>query len=237
MSGYIYQLQEKDKAALGAVRCISGLVAAADADTIWLRDDSGNAEPPAALKQLPVVNTFYTDEQDHLIPAGSLTPTGKLKQLEWLPLTIFIPVKAPVAAMPGVLDQPAVIQLKYSGQQRKGRALLTSLTNWKQYAEFAPAARLELLRFAVEENGDVFITGDLLPPLPGNEYWETNDIFIPAGYDFDNDLLPVFIKGRLNANRSQVLVFDTDSNWQAIDKKFFVKGKRSAVRLTELKHD
>lgn len=237
MSRYIYQLQLKDKASLGAVRCINGLKAAIDTDTIWLRDDSGNTEPSAALRQLPVLNTFYTDEQDHLILTGSLTPLSKLPQLEWLPLPEFIPVTAPVAAMPGILGRPSMIQLKYSGRQRRGRALLTSLTDWKQYAETAPAVRLESLRFAVEEKGDVFIIGDLLPPLPGKEYWETNDIYIPAGYDFENDLLPVFITQKLNAARSQVLVFDTDSNWQPIDKNFLVKGKRSAVRLTQLKHD
>lgn len=229
----IYQLHSNDKDALGAVRCISGLMAAEKEDTVWLRDELNSAESVAALQRLPVRNTYYTDETGQLIPKGSLTPVSILQEMDWQPLTMFIPVKAPVAALPGLLQSKAMVQLKYSGKQRPGRGLLTTLDLWKQYAETAPAVRLELLSFAVQENGDVFITGELLPPLPGKEYWMTLDIYIPAGYDLDNGLMPLLLSQQLNTEGKSVMVFDREGNWQAIDKNYFVKGKRSAVRLTQ----
>jgi MoxR-vWA-beta-propeller ternary system domain bpX2 len=233
----IYQLHIKDKDALGTVRCVAGLLVATDQDDIWLRYDDVHGAIPAALRKLPVLATFETDEEGHLFHLGCQTPVMKLKTLEWMALTDFLPLKMPVAALPGLLGQPQPIPFVISQRPRKGKALLTSLDVWKKYAAEAPAIRLEMLRFAVSAKGEVLVIGDILPPLPGKEYWEVQDIYIPAGFDFENEMFPVFLHQQLNPLRRQVLVFDQEGNWQAIDKNYFVTAKRSAVRLTGLPHD
>jgi hypothetical protein len=237
MAEWVIKMQQKDADSLGAVRCIDDLLVAVEGAYIWLKGSGAVTLPGSRLQQLPVLHTYQADENNLLFIPGGLTPVGVLKELQWQPLREFIKVQPPVAAMSGVLQHTIRVQLVVSGRQQKGKALLTSLLHWKQYAEAAPLSRLAALQFAVAENGDVLITGHPLPPLPGKEYWETNDILVPAGYDFETGLLPSFIDKKFNAGKDAILVFDTKGNWQRIDKSCFVEGKRSAVRLTKLNHD
>ena len=110
--------------------------------------------------------------------------------------------------------------------------MLTSLEEWKQYAETAPGVRLERLKFAVSEKKEVLVIGEPLPSIPGMEFWQTADVLIPSGYDLEFDLLSGFIQQRFNSNNNSFVVFDKDCNYQVIDKNFFVTAKRSAVRTT-----
>ena len=107
---------------------------------------------------------------------------------------------------------------------------------WKQYAKTASETRLFATRFAVSEKNKVLIIGDPLPSLPGIEYWQTGNVLLPAGYDFELSIMEEFVNKKLNENKSAVILFDKDGSWQRIDKTFFVVSKRSAIRLTAM-HD
>lgn len=237
MQGLILKIDIKDADALAAVRCIDGLQAAVQDQYIWLSGISSLAEMDSRLKQLPVKSTFIVDEQDHLFLPGGLTPVDKLKSLQWLPLNEFIKVDMPVAALPGKTSGQVAIRLIVSDQEKAGEAIITTLNIWKVYAETAPAVRLQAIQFAVSESGAVLIIGSPLPPLPGKEYWMDEGILLPCGYEFEIPLAATFVKNRMNKNNDTVIVFDTAGNWLQIDKAFFVQGKRSAVRLTNLHHD
>ncbi len=233
MQEFIFKLHPSDIAFLAAVRCMEGLSAAMDDQSIWLR---GIREPVAmALKQLPVKNSFTINGQQQLFIPGNLTPIDILKELSWQPLSSFIPVATPVSALPGKTSQRIPIQLVPATQVQEGAALLTSLAIWKQYAETAPAVRLGRLRFAVSEHNEVVITGHPLPPLPGKEYWLTNTILLPCGYDFELPMAKDFILEKLNPQKDSILLFHTNGQWQAIGNTCFVEAKRSAVRLTREK--
>jgi len=234
MPGIIFSLDKKDKAALATVRCSKGLMAAENDLFIWLK---GIAEPvDIALQQLPVKNRYTADGQGNLFLPGGLTPIGVLPTLSWQTLASFIPVEAPVSALPGKTDKGIPIRLVPSTQTREGAALLTSLTAWKHYAETAPAIRLAPLRFAVSESNEVFITGHPLPPLPGREYWACGNILLPGGYDFELPLVKDFISEKHCPAADAIIVFDTYGHWQAIAYSCFVEAKRSAIRLTKGNH-
>jgi hypothetical protein len=237
MSEVIFKLEGKDKESLGTVRCIDGLRAAEDGDHIWLRGISSLDGMDTRLKQLPVKNTFLTNEKKHLFLPGALTPVDVLKELQWLPLVEFIKVEPPVAAFPGKTGEKVSVRLVQSGKERKGNALLTSLKAWKQYAETAAESRLQSVTFAVSGKDEVMVRGCPLPPLPGKEYWEAEDLLIPAGYDFELSMMSAFISKKLNENRNLLIVFDTEGGWQKIEKEYFVAGKRSAIRSTKLNND
>ena len=236
MQETILKLEEKDKEALAAIRCIVGLLAAMDEGYIWLRGiNAGNLDN--RIKQLPVKNTFIIDQKNQLFLPGGLTPVEILKDLQWLPLQDFIIVEAPVSAIPGITNEKIEIKIVVSAKERKGTALLTTLSAWKEYADMAPASRLMTVKFAVSEKNEVLIIGSPLPPLPGKEYWETQNILIPCGYDFQINMLPSFINKKWNDDKKAILLFYADSKWQRIEKNYFVQGKRSAVRLTKFHHD
>jgi len=231
MPEYIFKMEKRNGESLGSVRCMDGLQVAEEDDHIWLKAQ-GLSELSVELMQLPVKSTYIKDEYDNLFIPGKLTPEEVLREMSWQPLTGYIKVESPVAALPGIINQKIEIRLVSSIKERKGKALLTSLSLWKHYAETAPGTRLSALKFAVSENNEVLIIGTPLPPLPGTEFWDAGNILIPSGYDLEVDLMKDFIQRKLNEHNSSFVVFDSESRYQLIDKNFFVAAKRSAVRST-----
>jgi hypothetical protein len=230
MREFLFKINKKDAAALGAVRCLDGLTAAEDGDMIWLRA----ADAGIAIRQLPVVSTYTIDNNNYLFLPGGLTPVDTLKQMQWQPLASFITVTLPPSALPGKINNSIPVRLIPSKAVQPGNALLTTLTAWKAYAETAPASRLHLLQFAVSEKMQVLITGNPLPPLPGTEYWAIGDILLPAGYCFELTIAATFIKEQINKEGDAFVVFDMDGHWQKISKTLFVPARRSAIRLTQV---
>lgn len=237
MQHFILKLELKDKDSLGAVRCTEGLMVAEDSSFIWIKGDNVLLNADFHLKQLPVKTTFLADDNNNLFIPGKLTPVEKLKALEWIPLSTFIQVEAPVAAFPGQTNEKVEIKLVVSKTERKGIALLTSLAIWKQWAESAPGIRLERLKFAVSEKKEVIVIGDPLPPIPGKEYWAIDDILLPSGFQFEFSFVSAFIAEKLNEDGRSLILFDSGGNWRTIDKAFFSNSNRSAVRLTTLNND
>jgi hypothetical protein len=237
MQDFVFKMEEKDKESLGAVRCMDGLMVAIDNDHIWLKGMGALINMHYGIRQLPVKTTFLVDEHKNLFIPGKLTPVEVLKEMQWIPLMEFINVEPPVAALPGKTAGRIRIKLVPSEKEKKGSALLISLQVWKQYAETASASRLKVLRFAVSEDKEVLVLGSPLPSLPGREYWETEGILLPSGYDFELGALSQFANEKLNKKRNAVIVFDTDGSYQRIEKEFFVTATRSAVRLTQPGND
>ncbi|MDJ1479730.1 hypothetical protein QNI16_04480 [Cytophagaceae bacterium YF14B1] len=237
MKEQILVFNHTDKQTLGAVRCIPGLRAAENGDHIWLRGIAVSEKIDIRIRQLPALHTYFLDERNRLFPAGGVTPTGTLPSLSWQPLTTFISVELPVSVLPGKFQRPYIAQLVPSGQDKPGAALLVSLATWKAYAETAPEIRLQQVRFAVSEKEEVFIIGDLLPSIPGKEYWRHNTLLVPSGYDFDPPLITDIIEKKLNPQKGNLLVFHSSDEWELIPLSCFVPATRSAIRLTQVSHE
>ena len=234
MPEFLLKLDIKNKESLGTVRCMEGLRAAEEENCIWIRGINALIEMDKELLRLPATHTFIIDEQNNLFLPGGLTPVNILKPMEWTSLTGFISVEAPTAALPGKTNDKVNIKIIPSAIVRKGAALLTALDIWKQYGETASETRLFATRFAVSEKNKVLILGDRLPSLPGIEYWQTGNVLISAGYEFELSVMQEFVSKKLSESKNSVILFDKDGSWQKIDKSFFVVSKRSAIRLTAM---
>jgi hypothetical protein len=220
--------------ALGAVRAIPGLRAATEDDgNIWLRGIMPAQKQDVRLSSLPVLISHEVDSENRLFPAGGLTPTGLLKDLDWQPIKIFIPVTTPVSALPGQSDSRLPLRLARSGQSREDFALLTDLETWKAYADTAPYIRLRMLSFAVSASGQTLITGSPLPVIKGQGYWRSGQMLLPAGYDFDPPAVATLLAASLGADKQNFFLFNADGNYQPIPLTDFVPARRSAVRLTQ----
>jgi hypothetical protein len=233
MKELIIVLSHADKAALGAVRCLTGLQVAEEADFIWVRGVQAAENIDLRIKQLPGMHTYTLDAEDNLFPPGGLTPIAKLKPLTWIPVAEYITVKLPVSALPGKINWQHTIRLVPSGRSQAGNALLVDLATWKAYAENAPLVRLQQTRFAVSEKNKVLIIGTPLPALPGKEYVLMDTLLIPCGFEFDPPLISELIIARLDASKGSLLLFDTDGTWEEVPKTSFVPSTRSAIRSTE----
>ncbi|KAA2245565.1 hypothetical protein F0L74_06310 [Chitinophaga agrisoli] len=236
MSGikeWILVLAHQDVAALGAVRDLEGLRAATHGEELWVRGISIAARAELKLQQLPTLHTYMLDEQERLFPPGKPTPIGQLPRVRWRTLKEFMPVTLPVSAMPGALPAPYPIQLAPCSTPQEGNALLTDLATWKTYAEGAPQVRLQPLRFAVSENNTVLILGTPLPPVPGREYFLRDNILLPCGFEFDPPVIAALVARKLNPQQQNLLLFDTEGQWEQIPPEYFVPCTRSAIRLTK----
>ena len=233
MEEYILRMKKKDQDALGSIRSINGIQAAIDNEILWIRVPFKIYQDEISIKQLPVENSFMLDGEGRLFHLGGLTPVDKLKELEWQPLISLIRVELPVSLLPGKVDQKISINIISSENAQPGAALLTSLAVWKNYAETASSVRLNCLRFAVSEKNEVLIVGNPLPPLPGTEYWMSNDNLVPCGYDFEYGLESALIKEQYNPGKEALLLFNNKGESQLISKTFFIPAKRSAIRLTQ----
>lgn len=234
MKEWIFQLSQDDNESLGSVRCFQGLQAALEENKIWLRGITASTVPDVSLLKLPLKKTFLLDEQDNLFLTGAVTPIGKLQPLNWQPVASFINVESPLSSLPGKTSDKVNIQLKASSEEQRGVALLTSLTSWKTYAEIAPIARLNSLRFTVSEKKEVLIIGTPLPPLPGKEYWSNQNLLLPSGYDFEIPVMAKLISKKLQADKKDAILFDITGEWQRIPVSYFVPATRSSIRLTEV---
>jgi hypothetical protein len=234
MQEFLLTIAKKDLETLATIRCIAGLKAAIDNSQIWLRGMEGAEQLEKLIHQLPVKQRFHPDKNELLFPAGTITPVGKLAEMEWVELTELIPVELPVSTGVGEIPLPVAIRLQPSADVQKSAGLLTDLATWKVYAETASVVRLNALKFAVSENNEVMIVGDRLPSIPGREYWNCNGMLLPAGFEFEIPLIAEFLPGKLNRERDSMVVFNTTGEWYKIDLNFFIPAMRSAVRMTKM---
>jgi hypothetical protein len=235
MQEFILKINKSNRNALGAVRCLQGLMVAEDDRYTWLRVTVANVEMENYLQALPVQQRFELDKNGNMFLQQAATPVETLPEFSWQKLEIFLPVELPASAMPGIVASTIGIRIVPTGKARESTGLLTRLELWKQYAESAPAVRLSRNRFAVSGKNEVMVLGKPLPSLPGKEYWSVNDIFLPAGYDFEIPLIAGFLRSKLDVAKDDIILFDETGAWQSIGKNFFVEAKRSAIRSTTVK--
>ncbi|GAA3936255.1 hypothetical protein GO495_14090 [Chitinophaga oryziterrae] len=234
MTEIVIVLSTAHAAALGSVRTFPGLLAARSGEEIWVRGIPAG-KPDKKISVLPVMHTYFMDEQERLFAPAAQTPVAMLPALEWIPLLSFIKVTLPVSALPGVLEAPQRVKLV----RRNGNviipgndALLTSLEIWDTYVSTAPLVRLQHLYFAVSENREALIIGTPIMPLPGKTYILGDNILLPAGYDFDPPAITSLVTTTLNPLHDGILLFHENGHWEKIKFDCFVPATRSAVRLT-----
>lgn len=232
MNERILVLSKKDRLSLGQLRSIPNLRAATDGELIWLRGIPAYGTIDLIIKQIPAQRSYTLDEDNYLFPLNALTPTGKLKKLDWQNITSFLPIELPVAALPAQTDLQYPISLVKAKQTVEGTALLSDLEILKKYAEQAPAIRLQQMRFAVSEYDKVLMIGTPLLPIPGKEYWRRGNILLPSGYDFEFPLFADLIQSKLAPEKELFLLFDEKGDWEKIPFIDFKQGTRSAIRLT-----
>ena len=232
MQELLFILDTKDKDQLGSIRTMPGLLVAEDEGDTWLRGVYDDGAIDINIRRLPARHTYYIHEDNLLFHPGTVTPVAVLKELDWIPIASYLTIQIPPAAMPGQLTELAVTRLVPTVAGQPGIALLTTLDQWKAYAEMAPATRLSVLTFAVSEKNEVLIMGTPLPPIPGQEYWGRDNMLFPSGYGLEIPMTASFIRKQLDPQQDSILLFDTGGSCQKINLAYMVPARRSAVRLT-----
>jgi MoxR-vWA-beta-propeller ternary system domain bpX2 len=229
---FIVVLTEKDRDALAAIRLFPNIEVATFMAQIWLRIPLSNEGLATEIRQLPLVETYLLDENELLYPLGGVTPVGKLMPMSWMSLPLFMPIELPVSVMPAEVSETVNTQIVASAKEQKAMALCTTSTEWLAYVITAPEVRLKRLKFAVSDANNVLIVGEPLPPIEGETYWLSNNIFMPSGYDFELPIVSELIYQKENLQNQAFLCFNTEGSHHRIEELDFVLATRSAVRLT-----
>ncbi|AEE53803.1 hypothetical protein [Haliscomenobacter hydrossis] len=232
MKNWVFIFKKSDLSALGSVRCWPNMQAAETETEIWLRCPVLHSDLDEALRRLPAMYTYRENKDGLLFPVEGLSPIASLPTLEWINMREFIPVELPTAALPGQMDQTYTLKLVPSSTYHPGAALRTNLSDWQQYAETAPAIRLDQLRFALAANGEVLVMGQPLPSVPGEEYWLREQLLLPSGYDLELPITATLMAMRENVAGAKFL-FEKNGDWQKIEHNNFVPATRLGIRLSK----
>lgn len=235
MAEWIYTIANKDKSALYSVRTLTDWLVAENVTGIWLKGEM-DQEVPLAIEQLPCKARFRMDENNRLFPFGKLTPTGVLPLLKWVALQDFLPVEMPVAALPGEGATTIAVRLVRSTIERKSELLLVQWEEWEDYVREAPKVRLAPLRFATNTEGETLIWGEPLPPLPGTVFWQDHQVFLPAGWTFEQKVTAEILAETYCKDKSAFLLFRETGQWEKINWAHFVGTSRSAIHQTKINH-
>lgn len=216
---------------IGNIRTIPNWKAALHLGQIWLKGPLNNGKDQLLLNSMPVMESYEVDEQNHLFPSGSLTPTVIMEEMEWQNLKDFLPVEMPVSALPGVLDVLMPVKMVRVETQRSAYALKTSLAVWRSYIESAPLVRLQQLSFAFSaDQQEVLVIGNPLPAIPGKGYWLNNKLLIPIGFDFNPPLIAELLLSCLDTETASFILFKEDGQRSTIPVDGFTAANRALVR-------
>jgi hypothetical protein len=221
-----------DVAAAAALRLLPGVNACVVGGDLWMRGDKTSAALERALVRLAPAGRFAVLRNGALVPRGCELPDGYLPaDADWTPLGELVRPRVDSAALPGSPVAPVSIGLVRSHDERGARVLVASLRTFAEYADGAPAIRLERLRFAADQTRAV-IWGEPLPPVPGELYAEEAGIAVPCGFAWRPAVDAPSLRRVLGLAEGDLALLAPDGTWQHVPGAAFVRARRSAVRLT-----
>jgi hypothetical protein len=218
---------------IGHIRTVKGWKVALHREQIWLKGPLDSGKDQILIHSLPITSSYELDVERRLFPIGQLTPIALLEELDWKPITDFLPVEMPVSALPGIVESRMPIRLIRTTAPKGVYALLTSFAGWKVYVESAPLIRLRQLSFALSASQEVLVVGEPLPTLPGKSYWRNGNLLLPSGYDFDPPFIANLLNNHFKTEKSDFILFKENGEWTSVSKDCLKQANRAVVRLLE----
>ncbi len=218
---------------MGSLRTFPKCWVAEDQETYWLKSEIGDGSPPLALQQLPAKGRYWIDEDHRLFPIEGLTPIATLPTLEWTPIASFVSIELPIAALPAQVTEKVSVQLIRSTEQQEANFLLLPWQLWQDYALATSNIRLKPLSFAVSQEAQVMVYGRPIPSLPGQLFWQTQQVLLPAGWKFKYSIIAGVLSSAYLKGKSGLLLYTSEQLFILPPIEQFVEASRSAIRKTK----
>jgi hypothetical protein len=231
-SPWVIRLSASDHGALAALRLTDGIEVAVDGASLWLRSRKAGEEMTGALRRLPAVARYEWLGEHRLRPWEARIPSERLPSLRWEPLAGWMRVQTPVASSPAWPPAPAGLRLVRTGDEQAPDLLQTSLTAWADFVEQAAFIRLQPLRFAADERGQVLVRGTPLPPLSGQRFVVQGDVAVPAGFTWAPAVSRQVLQRRLGLVPGQLALWYPDGRYCLLHAELLIPATRSSVRAT-----
>jgi hypothetical protein len=195
-------------AALAGLRCVPGVTAIRDGDSLWLRWEPGREE---ILRQvLPLANAeLYVQRDGQWFLLGRRLPAvGPPPDRPGQPLDGLV-VPAPIRTEESVRGRrtvPAQLHLVRDGRPRPTTGMACSLAVLNRWAEMATTGRITSLRGA-RAGGRVLVLAEKLPVLPAATRLWGQRILVPLGLRLEPALPESAVVEALALNGGDLAVF------------------------------
>lgn len=202
-------------------------------DVIWVRGNTADEVQSRTLLTLPASDRFEVHEGRRLFRPLERTPSGTLPDGDWIPIADWIEVTLPVARVVTARIPRMTIQLARSGEPPKpAEFLITNGAAWVSWGATAPQVRLDSLWFAASGEGRILVRGHPLPPLPGEQFAEHDNIAVPCGWTWRPAVSAEAVRRAANVEDGALLILLRDGTHETVRTNDFVPARRSAIRQT-----
>lgn len=230
---WIICIARDDAASLAALRLVTGVEVAEMETQIWIRGHQVDESLEKRLSALPAQGRYELMASNQLRQERRRIPSGRLPELSWLPLSAWLQVELPAAALPAHEPLPVPLRLVRSANERAPELLLTGLEDFHRFTDQAAQVRLERLQFAADSKGNVLVRGVPLPPLPGKRFVMYGGVAVPAGFAWQPATSDEVLARQFNVSGHDLVVWNEDGTFQRLQGEQFVAATRSAVRATK----
>jgi hypothetical protein len=222
----------KDTGALASLRLVSGVEIAMVGVTVWLRGRAVDDSTAAQLSGLPARGRFEWVGSDQLRRLEHRIPSERLPAAFWQPLSEWLRVELPVAALPASLPATASLRLVRSLEEREADLLLTTLEEFHRFVLATARVRLDRLRFAASEGGRVLVQGTPLPPLPGKRFILHQGVAVPAGFTWQPAVSVGVVARRFGVSTDTLVIWNEDDTITRLHSEQLIPATRSGVVAT-----
>ncbi|MFY7963957.1 MAG: hypothetical protein ACOVO1_03585 [Chitinophagaceae bacterium] len=229
---YFLVIDINNKTDLANIRQWNNLKIAFDVGTIWVKDFSYAQIHSIEVKSIPYKTVYYAKD-GKLYLLNSLLPNKNIPSLLWTPIERALPIQLPSFNHNyfGINEQ-VEINIIPSIVEENSVALIVLLKDLKNYIYTAPNVRLKKIKWCILNNDKALLLGIPFLPIKGNAYWQRSDFLLPAGFDFDMFILSDFLNKKLNPNKQDWIIWNTEGSYFPVAKTSLKQLSISSFKLT-----
>ena len=230
---WILRFDPGDASALARVRLVPGLEIAQTPEALWLRTTPEFTVSEASqrlLSSLPASARYHPLPNQALRPTDRILSHESLPNLTWIAIDQAFALVLPQPAWPAAAPQRIPLRLVPSRREIEANAAMFDGESFYAQALQAPLLRLERLRFAAADTGQVLVIGTPLPPLPGTRFSLHAGVAIPAGFTWSPHVAPEVLARCLKPPPDGLALWTPDGHLAHIHPEQILPVTRSTIR-------
>ncbi|MDF1661686.1 MAG: hypothetical protein P1V97_07930 [Planctomycetota bacterium] len=205
----------------GSMRLGEGIEAYVESgpELLWIKgsqDLKQDRELDLKLRVLPQVTRYSVNIAGQLTPHERRLPSGVLPAGTWRSLDSLLVLKPQVAAFSGRAPAKITIRLVRSRTLKACQLLLTTIDALHEYAKSTAQCRLDALRFAMNSQRQVLVSGQPTPALSGSLFVRNGCVAWPAGFNLEPCLDQTSLQIVLNLVPGDLALFSEDGHYEVI---------------------
>ncbi|MDF1695566.1 MAG: hypothetical protein P1U56_07025 [Saprospiraceae bacterium] len=228
---YLARLKSSDIDHLASVYNWEHLSLSDEGGYLWIKGLTEQEINSIEIKSIPSIEQFFT-KKGKLFPLGKLLPTGNVPACLWTPIKRAIFLELPKKNHNFFEMEPSIdINIVPAEQTKQAVGHLIDWDLFVAYIKTASTLRLQPLLWTVLD-GNAFVVGNPLLPLPGKTFWKHQSFLFPSGFDLELSSLTSAIQQKINPENEWDILWNVDSTYAYISKQSYEKLTRSSVALT-----